>query len=222
MQPATLPIFVSEPRVPQTWTLTVTSDQPFLTANIRGGAHWIKTKVTSAWREAAYLTALAHKPTLPKGLQRVRIDVVLRFNTNRHRDLSNYTDAAKPAVDALGPPFVRTGKKSAAAPGYGLIPDDGMKNLDGPHVRFGSPVASKRPSELVLYITDLTGVPTRRTWTPPLPAADGGTTVRAKRYCNGCGNPVGDAIEVEVIAAMEGRALPDVTGECGTCLAVTR
>ncbi|MFG1659034.1 hypothetical protein ACGFIY_21130 [Micromonospora chersina] len=222
MTAATLPIFVAEPQIPQTWTLTVTSDQPFLTANIRGGAHWVKTKVTSAWREATYLTALAHKPVLPKGLQRVRIDVVLRFNSNRHRDLSNYTDAAKPAVDALGPPFVRTGKKAAAAPGYGLIPDDGIKNLDGPHVRFGATVPAKHRAELMLYITDLTNVPAHRTWTPTLPSADGGTTVRAKRYCNGCGNPVGDALEAEVIAAMEGRRLPDVTGECSTCVAVVR
>lgn len=215
----TLPIPAVTDAAPQTWALTVTTDQPFLTANIRGGAHWVKTKVTSAWREATYLAALAHKPALPKGLQRVRIDVLLRPTTNRHRDLPNYMDAAKPAVDALGPPFVRTGKKSAAAPGYGLIPDDGVKNLDGPHVRFGSTVASKRPAELVLYITDLSTVPAGRSWTPTL-HSETGRIVRAKRYCNGCGNPVGDVLEEEVVAAMEGRPLPDVTGECLTCSAV--
>lgn len=45
----------------------------------------------------------------------------------------------------------------------------------------------------------------------------GTTTRRVKRACNGCGNTLGDATDAELDAAMAGRELPDVRGECPSC-----
>lgn len=42
-------------------------------------------------------------------------------------------------------------------------------------------------------------------------------TVRVQRACNGCGNDLRDVNEAELNAAVAGRQLPDVTGECPTC-----
>jgi hypothetical protein len=107
-------------------------------------------------------------------LDRVRIDVLLHFTDRRPRDAGNYADTAKPAVDALGPPFLRmpTAKNptGASAPGWSLIPDDTPIHLDGPHVEVGPlwrevlasanrPLAALLASPyggITLTITDLT------------------------------------------------------------------
>jgi hypothetical protein len=57
----------------------------------------------------------------------------------------------------------------------------------------------------------------RRRWTPDALNPDGSTTVRTKRACNGCGDLLGDITEEEYNAAVEGRDLPDVRGECPRC-----
>lgn len=53
--------------------------------------------------------------------------------------------------------------------------------------------------------------------TPERPAADGGRLIRTQRACNGCGEGLGDASDVEIQAAIAGRPLPDVRGECVRC-----
>lgn len=57
-----------------------------------------------------------------------------------------------------------------------------------------------------------------RVWTDPVKRPEGGTRLRVKRCCNGCGRELGDAHEVELEAAVAGRPLPDVRDECGLCL----
>jgi hypothetical protein len=47
----------------------------------------------------------------------------------------------------------------------------------------------------------------------------GTTTIRVKRCCNQCGTELGDATTVETAYATHGLPLPDVSGECPTCLA---
>lgn len=58
-----------------------------------------------------------------------------------------------------------------------------------------------------------------RTNTPPEVLPDGGTRMTMKRACNGCHQTIGDATDAELDAAIDGRPLPDVTGECPTCSA---
>lgn len=209
---------------PRMWTLLIPAVADFYTSNIRANHHE-RAKIVKAWRDATYLIATQQRPKLPIGLRRVRMDAQLRFNNNNRRDLVNYADAAKPVVDALGPPFIRTGKKQAAALGYELIPDDGPKHLDGPYVTFGERVAHHERRMLVLTITDLSDLPDGRTWTPELVTATGKRRIVAKRQCNGCGRRIGDVTDDEVLAVFSGQPLPDVAGECPACstlLAVPR
>lgn len=56
-----------------------------------------------------------------------------------------------------------------------------------------------------------------RPWTPDERTKRGGTRVHVKRCCNGCGATIGDITDAELEAAIEGRRLPDVTGECPVC-----
>ncbi|QBI56861.1 hypothetical protein [Streptomonospora litoralis] len=46
---------------------------------------------------------------------------------------------------------------------------------------------------------------------------DSGQTVRVQRACDRCGTNLRDANEAEMDAAVAGRKLPDVSGECPTC-----
>lgn len=59
-----------------------------------------------------------------------------------------------------------------------------------------------------------------RNFTPDKRNADGSTTFRVKRYCNGCGKSIGDVNEAELDAAIAGLPLPDVREECG-CIPMT-
>lgn len=54
-----------------------------------------------------------------------------------------------------------------------------------------------------------------RPWTPDYVIPAGGTRVVTKRACNGCGRLLGDARLSEIVAASNGRPLPDVRAECG-------
>lgn len=54
-----------------------------------------------------------------------------------------------------------------------------------------------------------------RTSTPDRINADGSTTIRVQRCCNGCGRRLGDATETELNTAITRGSLPDVREECG-------
>ena len=60
-----------------------------------------------------------------------------------------------------------------------------------------------------------------RTSTPPhqITRDDGTTATRhtVQRCCNGCEQPIGDATQDELAAAVSGEPLPDVRSECPRC-----
>lgn len=117
------------------------------------------------WRETAYAELVdAH---VPQGLDRVRIDIQIRFRKPARRDTSNYHSIAKPIVDACGPERrtrLPRGGGVAVARGHGVIADDTPRFLcctDDPHITFGDPVGDdpRWPFGLVmLTITDLSTV----------------------------------------------------------------
>lgn len=206
----------TEPRV---WELDLPIPVDMLSSNDRLG--WRKqADAIAEWRAAAFTTARQHK--LPTGLSRVRIDICV-WPAARKIDRATMEPLCKAVVDGFGPPFFRkpnpkTGYKGASAPGYNLIPNDDSIHLDGHHLHVLDPLPPR--GRVLVLVTDLTGVPTGRSWTPPRPTSVG-TKVTVKRACNGCGGLLGDVHQYEIEAAMGGEPLPDVRSECPTCIGST-
>jgi hypothetical protein len=117
------------------WTLEIKAPAKMYSANTR--VYWRRTyEARKAWRDAAFLYATQAK--LPKGLARVRIDVVLHFTVNRDRDNENWSPhVGKPITDGLAKPH-------RSSPGYLLIADDTPEYLDGPFCTVGPKVEGKR------------------------------------------------------------------------------
>ncbi|MEV1315325.1 hypothetical protein AB0J14_04490 [Micromonospora arborensis] len=146
----------------RTWTVAIPAPHPMKTVN--RNEHWSAgSRRRRDWRETAYARiALAD---LPKGLVRIRVDVELRFTTNRRRDAPNYYgDVIKPCIDALSPEKrvkARGGNGFRVERGWGVIPDDTAEFLDLAAPKIGPLVAKTlHPFGLVvLTITDLSGVP---------------------------------------------------------------
>lgn len=122
-----------------------------------------RSRDRKTWRETAY--GRMQPCQIPKGLERIRIDLVLRFPSHARRDEANYHPTiAKPIVDAIGPgrSYWRDRVKVTGR-GLGIIADDSSGFLhcpDCPHIRFGDPVPAdpRWPFGLVeVTITDLTG-----------------------------------------------------------------
>lgn len=140
----------------QTWTLELFPplSAPMLSHNVHAKSVHTRAKHVRLWRAHAY--DQAKRLGLPVGLERVRIDAVIRFRDNLARDVDNYRATLKPIIDAL---CART-RYRVTAPGLGLIPDDTPAHLDGPHLTFGPvlPTGRSGPLGLVtLTITDLGG-----------------------------------------------------------------
>lgn len=160
----------------RTWTLLIAAPCKHININDSHGRAWAGTsKLRKEWRKAAYKAAAAAQ--LPKGLDRVRIDIVLHFTRGGHRDALNYADTAKPVIDAFGPPFRQapTEKRpnGTNAPGWLLIPDDTPEHLEASPILIG-PVwremlagltvaqqwrLQSQFGGLTVTITDLTGQP---------------------------------------------------------------
>ena len=195
------------------WVLEIEPPADFLSANSRKDRRGDDDR--RQWRAVAWRAAREVK--LPTGLARVRIDIVIAPPHNR-MDEQNFRYTTKTLVDGLGPPYLRkpTAKqpKGASAPGYGLIPNDSRKHLDGEYLHLIEPAPPR--GHVTVYVADLTGVPAGRTWTPTIRTANG-KRVRTKRECNGCGDLLGDVTDEEIACAIAGLALPDVRGECLNC-----
>lgn len=150
-----------------TWTLLIPAPAPLWSAN---DSHKRGPRATSAsralWRQAAYTAAAAAR--LPKGLALVRLAFTFHFTDLIRRDALNYSETAKPIIDGLGPPFVQppTAKRprGAAAPGWGLIPDDTPEFLAptslwiGPLWRDVPGAAPSGFGGVTVTVTDLSGV----------------------------------------------------------------
>ncbi|MEU8023734.1 hypothetical protein AB0B88_16115 [Micromonospora haikouensis] len=106
-----------------------------------------------AWRTAVWAAARAAK--LPVGgVERIRLDILLRFADRPDRRIpdresSNYEAATgKALLDGLTPSKPVRKRPFPGAPvatvghtiGYGLIPDDKDRNVDGPHLVIGEPL----------------------------------------------------------------------------------
>ncbi len=203
---------------PRTWLLQFKPPAPFLSDNTRTDRRAAAAD-RSAWRAAS--AAHARRLKLPTGLHRVRIDVVVWLPDGRDVDTDNLRATTKALVDGLGPPFIRKpnpakGYGGASAAGYRLIPNDNRKHLDGPHLTI-TDEPMPPIGQVDLYVTDLTTVPAGRSWTPAIRIAAKKQRLRTKRCCNGCGQRIGDVLDEEIQAVMEGRPLPDVRDECPTC-----
>lgn len=143
------------------WTLTVPAPYKMLSAN--GNKPWRETaRAKREWRNAVYQHAIAAR--VPVGLRHIRVDVLLRFTTVRHRDAPNYYPfVAKPCVDALaGSRRVRDERLPGGwrvESGRGVVPNDTTEFVDGPHIDIGEPVPYRQhPYGLALItITDLSG-----------------------------------------------------------------
>jgi hypothetical protein len=143
------------------WRLTFPAPAPMLSSNSRH--HWRKTSpIRKTWREAMYLYARHAK--LPTGLDRIRVDVLLRMPTARKADAPNFHQyVCKPLVDAIGPArdqIIRRGSRAGTVvhePGYGVIPDDTERYIDGPHPSIGQPARDRAMpfGQVVVTITDL-------------------------------------------------------------------
>jgi hypothetical protein len=147
---------VSAMTATRTWTLTIPAPAPMYTENTT--KHWrITGPAVKAWREASFLYATQAK--LPKGLTRVRLDVVLHCVDNRVRDALNlHKYVVKPLVDGLGRSRTVNSKKGLRVePGYGLVADDSPEFLDGPFVTVGAKV-DKKVHPLGLAVVTITEV----------------------------------------------------------------
>ncbi|MGK5681637.1 hypothetical protein [Actinoplanes sp. URMC 104] len=126
--------------VTRTWALLIPAPAPLWSTN---DSHKKGPRATSAnraqWRTAGYIAAQHHR--LPKGLARVRLEFTFHFPDRQRRDALNYSETAKPVVDAWGPPFVQgpTAKRptGASAPGWALIPDDTPQFLESTSLAIG-------------------------------------------------------------------------------------
>jgi hypothetical protein len=138
------------------WQLVIPAPAVMYTENTT--KHWRVTgPAVKAWREASFI--YAQKAKLPKGLARVRIDVVLHFTDARERDALNlHKYVVKPIVDGLCRPRTVTTKRGVRVePGYGLVADDTPRYVDGPYPTIGGRADRKtHPLGLaVVTITDL-------------------------------------------------------------------
>lgn len=159
----------------RTWTLHIAAPVALWSTN---DSHKRGPRATSAnraeWRRAGYEAAQVYR--LPKRLHRIRAAVTFHFKDNLRRDALNYSETAKPVIDAFGPPFVQAPTKKrpkgASAPGWTLIPDDTPEHLESCALAIGplwrDVLAGLDPREarrlaspfggLTVTITDLSGV----------------------------------------------------------------
>lgn len=147
----------------QTWAFTFPAPAKMQTTNT--AKHWgAASSARSTFRSVTYLHAIRAK--LPRGLDRVRVDIELRFPRAAVRDATNYHPlVAKPCLDSLSRARryqITRGSRAGTwvvEPGYGLIPDDNPKAHlhceDCPHLRISAALGPKPFGEIAITITDL-------------------------------------------------------------------
>lgn len=149
------------------WTIVIPAPVRIVSANAE--SDWAKVRNHRAWRDTAYakIAVLA----LPRHLAAIRIDLEIRFPTNRgRRNETNYhPTVGKPCTDALGPQrkyAIARGKHAGTVVlerGWNVVDDDTSPPLhcpDCPHIRFGVPLTVDerlkwRFGLAVMTVTDL-------------------------------------------------------------------
>jgi len=101
--------------------------------NLNRKEHWApRNKRAQAWRHGAHM--IARQNRLPKGFQRVQIDVYVWKKTKVRYDPHNLMPTLKPVIDGLVD--------------YGLLADDSSEYLAGPFIHHGG----YGPEKLVIVI----------------------------------------------------------------------
>lgn len=142
----------------RTWTIQFPAPAKFLTANDK--RHWSKKgDDIQAWRAA--VVAACRQAHLPQDVaKKVRVDVTYRFRGRPPvRDTGNLAPNSKALVDGLTPHrVVQTKKGPKVHIGYGLIPDDARRWVDGPHDYIGDPLPKQAYGplgEVEITVTEL-------------------------------------------------------------------
>lgn len=152
-----------DPMSGQVWTLTFPAPAKMVSAN--GGKHWsVGSSAKHTFREVTLVHLRQIHP--PKGLDRVRVDIEMRFPTDSGQEEPNYQNyVGKPIVDALARERTYRNPKTGAwvhESGYGLIDDDNPKRhlhcRSCPHLLVSDQRGPRPYGEVVITITDLTGV----------------------------------------------------------------
>jgi hypothetical protein len=120
----------------------------WLSSNDKGvtkRAQFARNARIQVWKTAAYRHA--QRVRLPKGLDRVSVNITLRRTMWDRHDTQNLMDSAKAVVDGLVL--------------YGLIPNDTDPHIDGPHLHAG-PRVPGHVGYLDITIVDLAPSPQRQ------------------------------------------------------------
>jgi hypothetical protein len=142
----------------RTWTITVAAPTVFLTENERRRSI-AKADDVSLWRGA--VKTACQRARLPQDVScRVRIAVTYRFAGRPPvNDLHNIMPTSKAIIDGLTPQrVVRTKTGANVHIGYGLIPGDTDRWVDGPHHHRGEPLPAKPygpRGEVEITVTEL-------------------------------------------------------------------
>lgn len=150
------------------WVIPIPAPVEIMSYNKDKADSWGSSRRRADWRRTGFAKVTAAR--LPKLLERIRVDVEIRFprNAARRNEVNYHPTVGKPLVDALTPERSYTHSKGpkkgmrVVEMGYGLIADDTWPPLhcaDCPHITFGEPVGAKNPRYpfglVVLTITDL-------------------------------------------------------------------
>lgn len=140
------------------WTIHLVAPTRFLTMNDRRPGK-VKNGDVRQWRDA--VVTACRRARLPKDVaRRVRIDITYRFaGPPPVRDFHNINATSKACADGLTPHrIVQTKTGPQIHIGYGLIPGDTNRRVDGPYNHLGDPLPAKPygpRGEVTMTITEL-------------------------------------------------------------------
>lgn len=140
------------------WVIRIPSNGDWLTSNNVSRERMAQSRRVKAWRKNAFEASFYTRPKLPKGIERVRLDIHFRWAKSPVAEVANMDPTVKVIVDgAIGRPLGKS-------PGYGLIVSDSDRHLVyGPRTSEiavfprGRVAQDPYAGEVVLTITDLTG-----------------------------------------------------------------
>ena len=127
----------------RSWTIRLPYTSPPLSMNDH--RHW-RTRATQTAQVRRDVMALAAAHRLPRGLARVRVQLVYVPRDRRRRDTDNLVATLKPVCDALA-------GGTRKHPGWGLVADDAPEWMSKPEPIIAAPDA--KDPHLRVLITDI-------------------------------------------------------------------
>lgn len=145
-----------------TWTIVIPSPGWWLTSNNVLRNDFAQSRRIKAWRDTAFAAVAIVRPRIPKGLERVQVDICFRWAKKPVRELVNMANTVKPCVDgAIGPAQI---SRRTNAAGYGIVADDSDRRVVyGPQTSELIDVSPAQRAldpyfgEVVLTVIDLSG-----------------------------------------------------------------